>query len=81
MRTIASRMKYLAEGKPRDLAEAVQLIFSIHCCLHLTGEPVSVGRLDQLLARFVDTKEIQSKEYLQNCQDIIDNFWKNFRNA
>ena len=78
LRTIASRMKYLAEGKPRDLAEAVQLIFSMHCCLHLTGEPVSVGRLDQLLARFVDTKEIQSKEYLQNCQDIIDNFWIKF---
>ena len=30
-------------------SDAVQLIFSIHCCLHLVGQAVSVGRLDQLL--------------------------------
>lgn len=30
-------------------SDAVQMIFSMHCCLHLVGQPVSVGRLDQLL--------------------------------
>lgn len=30
-------------------SDAVQLIFSMHCCLHLVGQAVSVGRLDQLL--------------------------------
>lgn len=30
-------------------SDAIQMIFSMHCCLHLCGQPVSVGRLDQLL--------------------------------
>ena len=30
-------------------SDAVQMIFSMHCCLHLVGQIVSVGRLDQLL--------------------------------
>ena len=33
-------------------SDAVQMIFSMHCCLHLCGQPVSVGRLDQLLIAY-----------------------------
>lgn len=35
-------------------SDAVQLVFSMHCCLHLVGQPVSVGRLDQLLISFYE---------------------------
>ena len=30
-----------------------QLLFSFHCCLHLSGELTSIGRLDQLLEPFL----------------------------
>lgn len=41
-------------------------------CLHITGEPVSIGRLDQHLARFMpeDLSEITEED-----QEVIDHFW------
>ena len=41
-------------------SDAVQMIFSMHCCLHLVGQPVSVGRLDQLLIGYYQT-DIEKK--------------------
>ena len=35
-------------------SDAAQLVFSMHCCLHLVGQPVSVGRLDQLLISYYE---------------------------
>ena len=34
------------------------MIFSMHCCLHLCGQAVSVGRLDQLLITYYE-KDIE----------------------
>lgn len=33
-------------------SDAVQMIFSMHCCLHLVGQPVSVGNIDRLLISY-----------------------------
>lgn len=41
-------------------SDAAQMIFSMHCCLHLVGQAVSVGRLDQLLIGYYQ-KDIQMK--------------------
>ena len=56
LRTLAARMRKLATDKPGTLVEAAQSIFNLHCCLHLVGEPVSIGRLDQLLAPYFDPR-------------------------
>ncbi len=66
---LARRMRKLATDKPDDFVEAAQLIFTYHCCLHLTGCPVSVGRLDQLLwPYFATTTEA-------DAQEVLDAFW------
>ena len=41
-------------------SDAVQMIFSMHCCLHLIGQAVSVGRLDQLLIGYYQ-RDIEKK--------------------
>ncbi len=66
---IAARMRKLATEKPADFLEAAQLIFTYHCCLHLTGLPVSVGRLDQLLWPYFGTTTEAG------AQEVLDAFW------
>ncbi|WP_196140562.1 Dyp-type peroxidase [Aliikangiella sp. G2MR2-5] len=72
---IARRMKKIAGKKPRGLLESIQLIFIINCALHQTGEPMSIGRLDQYL---IDAyrADIKSGKLDDNgAQEIIDAFW------
>ena len=66
---IAKRMNKLANDKPETFVEAAQLIFSVHCCLHLIGEPTSIGRLDQMLQPFL--RNLSDNE----AQEIIDCFF------
>ena len=33
-------------------SDAVQMIFTLHSCMHIVGQAVSVGRLDQLLIKY-----------------------------
>ena len=56
---------------PGGFIDALQMIFSIHCCMHLIGELVSIGRLDQLLGSFLDHDDISR----QQAQEAIDCFW------
>lgn len=69
LKMLAARMRKLATDKPRTLVEAAQSILNLHCCLHLVGEPVSIGRLDQLLAPFFEPK----KE--AEAQEVLDALW------
>jgi len=71
LNAIALRLDHLAEKPPETFLDAAQLIFSMHCCLHIAGESVSIGRLDQLLGPFHDKGGL-SEEY---AQEIIDCFW------
>ncbi|HAN93371.1 MAG TPA: hypothetical protein DCQ33_15005 [Nitrospira sp.] len=68
---ITNRMERLAVEPPKSFLDAAQLIFSMHCCLHLTGESVSLGRLDLLLAPFYEKGELSEAA----AQEVIDCFW------
>tara|TARA_R110001632_G_scaffold137043_3_gene252690 strand:- start:36 stop:3953 length:3918 start_codon:yes stop_codon:yes gene_type:complete len=71
---INERMKHIAFHPPRNLTEAIQLIFTVHACLHLTGEPVAFGRLDQILAPFYD-KDIKDGVLTSDeAQEVLDAF-------
>lgn len=74
-RDIAKRMTRIAHKKPKGMLESLQLIFIINCSLHQTGEPMSIGRLDQYLidAYRADTKS--GKLNKKGAQEIIDAFW------
>lgn len=70
MQDCAARLRRLVEHPPESFQDAVQLIFSFHCCLHLVGELTSLCRLDQILWPFWE----REKENLttEKAQDIID---------
>jgi len=71
LQSIADRMDRLAELPPETFHDAVQLVFGMHCCLHLVGELVSLGRFDQYLKPFYDNRNTRKED----CQEIIDAFW------
>jgi len=72
---IDARMRRLAHEPPSSLLDAAQLIFTLHSCLHLIGEPTAIGRLDQLLmpyyARDVEHGGLDDA----HAQEIIDCLW------
>lgn len=68
---IADRATKLQSQKPDTFLEAVQLIFTMHACFHLTGNPVAIGRLDQLLIDFYEQDDISEEA----AQEIIEAFW------
>jgi len=76
LEALEERLRHLGAGNPpRTMLEATQLIFSAHVCLHLVGEPVAVGRLDRLLAKFQKADIEKSNITPEGAQEIIDAFW------
>ena len=69
---LAGNLAHIASLPPKTLTQGAQLALTIFITLHVTGEPVSIGRLDHLLGRFVngDLTNIQEED-----QEVIDNFW------
>jgi pyruvate-formate lyase len=76
MEDVSQRLAYLVDNKPRDFQDAVQLIYSMHCCLHLIGELTAMGRLDQILWPFLETDVKANPEkktiIMEHAQEIID---------
>ncbi len=72
---ISGRMRRLASGVPASLADATQLVFTLHACLHHAGEPTAVGRLDQLLQPFYESDFASGVIDEAQAQEIIDSFW------
>ncbi|CAM1510811.1 Fc.00g083240.m01.CDS01 [Cosmosporella sp. VM-42] len=71
MEEVSQRLAHLVEHPPRNFQGAVQLIFSVHCCLHLVGELTAFGRLDQILWPFLDKDNIS----MERAQEIMDCLW------
>ena len=68
MEDISKRLRRLVDQAPQSFQDAVQLLYSFHCCLHLVGELTSMGRLDQILWPFLDRNPIPT----DRAQEIID---------
>jgi len=75
LHAIASRMTSLATERPQSLLEASQLLFTLHACLHLIGEPTAIGRLDQMLFPFYEKDIAAGRLNDEQAQEIIDCFW------
>lgn len=71
MEAVAERLRRLQTQPPASFHDAAQLVFTMHCCLHLVGELTSVGRLDQMLWPFLERESLSTEQ----AQDIIDCFW------
>lgn len=72
---VAQRMDRLASQKPATMLEAAQLVFTLHACLHLTGEPTAIGRLDQMLYPFYEADRKAKRITDAQAQEIVDCFW------
>jgi Dyp-type peroxidase family len=72
MEDVADRLTRLVDEAPQSFQDAVQLIYSFHCCLHLVGELTPFGRLDQILYPFL----VKDKgKTVADPQEIIDCLW------
>lgn len=65
---VANRLRRLVDQPPQSFQDAVQLLYSFHCCLHLAGELTSIGRLDQILWPLLERNPIPT----DRAQEIID---------
>jgi pyruvate-formate lyase/deferrochelatase/peroxidase EfeB len=72
---IATRMDKLASAPPETFLEAAQLVFSLHCTMHISGESVSIGRLDQILNPFYEADLAAGRITESQAQEVIDCFW------
>ncbi|KAI0505227.1 pyruvate formate lyase-domain-containing protein [Xylaria bambusicola] len=75
MEEVKDRFQRLVTERPQTFHDAVQLIFSAHCCLHLVGELTAFGRLDQILWPFLKDDLEQKRITLDRAQDIVDCLW------
>lgn len=70
--SLAARARKLSTDKPETFVEGVQTVLMMHCCLHLIGNPVAIGRLDQYLA---DLYRNDSDVTPEQAQEAIDALW------
>lgn len=70
METLRDNLVHISSKPPTNLVQATQLILSVYISLQLTGEQVSIGRLDYTLRKFCPASPDD-----QDAQDIIDCFF------
>ena len=75
LRDIAARMRKIAHQKPGHFLEGLQLVFITNCALHQTGEPHSIGRLDQQLALLYEADLRAGVITRDAAQEMMDAFW------
>lgn len=75
LEAMAERLDKLATDEPETMLEAAQLVFTMHSCLQLNGEPCAIGRLDQVLDRFYRADLAAKRLTEEEAQEIIDAFW------
>ncbi len=72
---IAKCMRHISRQAPTSFHQSLQLIFITNCALHQIGEPMSIGRLDQVL---IDAYRADVKAGTltpERAQEIMDAFW------
>ena len=70
MQTLRDNLLHITNEAPKNLAQALHLILSVYIALQVTGEPVSLGRLDYVLRNFCPTSADDEK-----AQELVDAFF------
>ena len=71
MAAAAERLRRIPAEPCRSFTDAVQCIYLMNCALHWTGELTSLGRLDQILAPYLEADTLSADE----AQIVIDCLW------
>lgn len=72
---IADTMHHIAHQPANTFKQALQLIFVTNCALHQIGEPMSIGRLDQVLIDHYKADLASGVLDKEQAQELIDAFW------
>jgi len=75
LKAIAARMRRIAHRRPETFVEGLNLVFLLNCALHQTGEPMSIGRLDQFMYDLYRADIASGHESSASIQEAIDAFW------
>lgn len=74
LRTIAENCRRVPQYSPRNLWEALQGILLFHTVLSVSGEGAGLGRLDQVLVRYMDKSRWKAEGYLRECTQLVECF-------
>ena len=74
LRTIAENCRRVPQYSPRNLWEALQGILIFHTVLSFSGEDAGLGRLDQVLVRYMDKSKWKEEGYLRECTQLVECF-------
>jgi len=59
---------------PDTFHEALQSIYIFHTALHASMNFLSLGRLDQVLVKYLDKSKINDKDYIEKCTELFECF-------
>ncbi|WKE66999.1 Dyp-type peroxidase [Gallaecimonas kandeliae] len=74
LQDIAQRMDKIAHQAPETFLEGLNLVFLLNCALHQTGEPMSIGRLDQFMLPLYEQDRAAGVSQ-EAIQEMLDAFW------
>lgn len=60
--------------KAETFYEALQSIYTFHVALHASMNLLSLGRLDQVLAKYLDVNRLNDEAYIQECGELFECF-------
>lgn len=72
---ISATMNRIAHQRPENFKQSLQLIFITNCALHQIGEPMSIGRLDQVLIDVYRADIASGQLTAPHAQELLDAFW------
>ena len=75
LEAIAQRMHRLSRQPAASFHDGLQLIFITNCALHQVGEPMSIGRLDQILIGRYRADLAAGTLTHERAQELVDAFW------
>lgn len=71
---IARICRKVPENKPDTFHEALQAVYTFHNALHASMNYISLGRLDQVLNKYLDRNRLQDEEYIRDCTELFECF-------
>jgi formate C-acetyltransferase len=60
--------------KPDTFYEALQGIYLFHVALHASMNFLSLGRLDQVLVKYLDQSKVNDVQYIKKCTELFECF-------
>lgn len=71
---IARICRKVPKNPPETYREALQAIYTFHTALHAALNYISLGRLDQVLDKYLDKERLEDESYMAECTELFECF-------